>query len=496
MESHEQKVQRFLEILPGALTWLVILFPVVGSFFIPRVVAYFILSFYVFWLYRSFKMAILGIRGYCDIRTSEQINWKARYERERKRGDLDWDEVFHVILIPNAGESVEKLSQNLDSLKNQTLDRKKLFVVLAMEERVSGSDEVARALLEKYNGVFGRLWVTFHPNNIPGEIVGKASNEAWAARQAKKKLLHEGFDLKMLTLTSCDADATFHPKYFEALTYFFATNPQRYRRFWQAPILGYNNLWRVPAPIRVVEVVGITLRLADLQDPSKLFFNYSCYSTSFSMVDEIGYWDTDIIPEDWHLFLQAFFALKGAVEVEPIFLPTAIDAPQARTYAKSLLNRYRQCKRHAWGVTDIPYAVKQFFQHPEIPFAARFFRIFKLFESHLLWPTNWFLITLGASIPPFLNPAFSQTCLGQNLPRMSQTIMTISLLGLGAIILLDAALRPPRPRDVSWWVVPTYYLQWLLLPVATFFMSSLPALESHTRLMWGRYLEYYVTEKA
>jgi len=67
------KLQRFLEMLPGSITWLVILFPIWGAFFIPRVVAYFTIAFLVFWLYRSFQSGILGIRGYIKIRRSEKL---------------------------------------------------------------------------------------------------------------------------------------------------------------------------------------------------------------------------------------------------------------------------------------------------------------------------------------------------------------------------------------------------------------------------------------
>jgi len=308
---NERKVQRILEILPGTTTWLVILFPIIGSFFIPRVVAYFIIAFYVFWLYRSLLMAVFGFRGYLKIRESEKTDWKKKFENEKPPYFLDWEEIHHVVIIPSAGETPEKLSQNLDRLQTQTFRPKKLLVVLAMEERVKNSKETAENLIQKYDGIFGRLWVTFHPANLSGEIAGKASNEAWAAKKAKERLLAERFDLKNLTLTSCDSDAQFHPKYFEALTYAFATNPERYLRFWQAPIFGYNNLWRVPALIKIVEIIGVALRIADLQEPTRLFFNYSCYSASFTMVDRIAYWDTNIIPEDWHLFLQAFFSLGG-----------------------------------------------------------------------------------------------------------------------------------------------------------------------------------------
>ena len=213
------------------------------------------------------------------------------------------------------------------------------------------------------------------------------------------------------------------------------------------------------------------------------------------MIDKVGYWDTDIIPEDWHIFLQSFFSCNGKVEVLPIFLPTSVDAPEGKTYFKSLVNRYKQCKRHAWGASDIPYAMMQFFKHPEIPVAERILRVFKLVESHVLWSTNWFLITLGANLPPLLNPAFAQTTLGQNLMDVSQTLLAFSLLGLVTVILLDGALRPPRPKNVHWWQLPAHYLQWFLLPIATFFMATLPGLDSHTRLMLGKRLEYWVTEK-
>ncbi|HUS60243.1 MAG TPA: hypothetical protein VMX76_02560, partial [Nevskiaceae bacterium] len=54
LKKHPEKTQRALEILPGTATWLVILFPLWGALFMPRIVAYFTIAFLVFWFYRSY----------------------------------------------------------------------------------------------------------------------------------------------------------------------------------------------------------------------------------------------------------------------------------------------------------------------------------------------------------------------------------------------------------------------------------------------------------
>jgi len=497
IEENQKKAYRLFEIVPGLIIWSIILFPVLGSLVVPRVVAYFVIGFNVYWLYRSLKLVVYGLRGYSQIKESEQTDWKQLYLQEKKTSFLEWDNIRHVIIVPTIipKESLEVVSANLDALANQSMDTSQIFVVLALEERVEGSREAGEKRREKYADQFGQFWITHHPANLVGEVVGKASNMAWAGKRIREKLAELEIDLDHVTLSSCDADGQFHHNYFEALTYEFARDPNRARRFWQSPIFWYNNIWEVPAFIRIVGILGNIIHVADLQEPTGLFFNYSCYSTSYKMIDDVGYWDTDIIPEDWHIFLQCFFAFEGKVDVNSIFLPTTVDAPQGKNYLNSLVNRYKQCKRHAWGASDIPYAMANFFKHKEIPFSERFLRVFKLVESHVLWSTNWFLITLGANLPTLLNQKFAQTTLGGNLVDVSQTLLAISLLGLVTVILLDSALRPPRPKNVRWWALPAHYLQWFLMPIATFFMAALPGLDSHTCLMLGKRLEYWITEK-
>ncbi|MBU3956982.1 glycosyltransferase family 2 protein [Patescibacteria group bacterium] len=497
IERYDPRVQRFLEILPGTLAWTIIIFPLWGAFFIPKTVAYFTIAFLVFWFYRSFQAAFLGLAGYIKIRQAEKTNWHQQYKKDKDENSLKWEEIKHLIIIPNYNESVEKLSTTLNCIaKQKNIDKNQLLVVLAMEERAEDSRKRAKILAKNFKGQFGELITTFHPDGLPGEVRGKASNESWGAKQAKKTLIDKkGYDINKMTITSCDADACFHPKYFSNLTYQFALNPNRHLRFWQSPIFWHNNFWRVPAFVRIVGTMGNIIHIANLQEPDNLLFNYSTYSASLKMLDDVGYWHTDIIPEDWHIFLQCFFHNKGQVEVEPLFSPTSIDAPEGTSYFGSLRNRYEQCRRHAWGCTDFPYAIKQAFKHPEIPIWTKFFRIYKIMETHLIWSTNWFILTLGAWIPTLVNPVFKQTALGYNLPRISRIILTICLFFLFIIIVLDSALRPKRPVKVSRPRLVLEHLTWVFMPVAALFMSVLPGLHSQTQLMAGKRLEYRVTEK-
>lgn len=494
IDRHERRFLRILETFPGILAWSIIFFPAIGGFFIPTATAYFIMFFLTFWFLRSFKAAFLSIRGYFLVNEWKSADFRVKYKEEKLSGSLVWDEIKHVIIIPAYNESEKVISLALDSLQNQKqINKKNLLVILAMEARADGAKTRAENLINKYKKDFGWLRATYHPDGLKGEVRGKAANEAWAAKRAKEWMDEENIDIDKTTVTSCDVDTIFHELYFAALTYKFAVNEQRYLTFWQSPIFWYNNLHRVPFPVKMLGVIGTAIHLSDLQE--HLIFNQSSYSLSFTLLHNVGYWDTDIIPEDWHLFLQTFFANKGEITVSPIFLPTHVDAPESTTWMGTLKNRYKQCQRHAWGSSDIPYAIIESIRHPEIPLGRRIMRLYKLFETHVIWSTNWFLLTLGATVPLIVNPEFSRTTLGYNLPRAAEGILTICLLALVVMVIIDMKLRPKHAKPVSVFTAVKEVVQWVTLPLVTLPLSVLPGLHAQTMLMLGKRLEYKVTEK-
>lgn len=488
---HPVKTKRILEILPGTVSWFLILFPVWGSFLVPELVAYYIIAFSVYWFYRSMTTAALAVLGYFKLKSFQIYDWM---------GDVkqfpNYKEIEHIVVIPTYKEPLSTLERTLTHLCAQTYPTKNLHIMLSFEDREGKpAREKAKILQKKYGKIFGNLWATYHPD-LPGEVKGKSSNTSWGAKEAKRKLIDEGGrEITKVTITSEDADALLHPSYFACLTYHYLDNPNRFHRIWQGVLLFYNNIWRVPAPVRVFSSIASVMQLYVVTRKDRLI-NFSTYSASLAMIDEIGYWDTDVIPEDWRLFFKAFFHLEGRVTVEPLFLPINADAAEAEGVMNTFRNQYEQVKRWAWGVSDTPYIVSKWIMSENVPFWDKTVRVLRVLEDHFLWPVNWFAITVGALLPPLLNENFARTIIGKTLPQVTSGILTLCLLALLVIIVLNFRMRPKRdgkriPVLSSLWEL----LEFVMMPVIGFFFSALPGVDAHTRLMLGKYIEYRVTEK-
>lgn len=476
-----------MEILIPLTSWMLITMPLWLSFWHPALVAYFIITFDVYWFYKSFTLAYSAIRSYLTMQAHVKVNWLAKAKTLPH-----FSSVRHIIIIPEYNEPFHILKRTLDNLMQQDMPKKQIIVVLATEEKDSHADEVGAAIIKEYGDKFGRFIVTKHPLT-PHEVAGKSSNMAWAAKHAVE-LIKDSIDMHYATVTSCDADAMLHPKYFSYLTHKFLTDPLREFHFYQGAILFYSNIWRIPLPNKWFNTVNSIWNLALLSQTSR-FINFSTYSLALSTVIDSGYWDVDVIPEDYHLFFKVYFEKGNNVQTEGIFLPILVDAAESHGFFKTLANQYEQSKRWAWGVSDIPFVIRNAFLHTEIPVMDRIRRVAMILEHHVFWPANWFLLTLGSTIPPLVNIAFARTVLGHNLAQISSGVLTLSTIFLVIVFVIDWKIRPPKPKDYANWKLPFLYLQWFTLPIISLFLSALPGLDAHTRLMLGKRLEYRVTEK-
>ncbi len=480
---------RMAESFVPVMTWLIITLPIWLSPFRPALTSYFILAFFVYFLYKSAKNIYYLAISYKLMTKAIKINWYKKLIKIDNHRKL-----IHYIIVTNYKETAEKLEETINKIKEQRYPKEKINIVLAMEER-EGSDVYKRSkiLSQKFKSEFAGFYTVFHKLK-DNEVAGKASNETCAAKFVDKKIKQLKIDSKNVLITICDADSLLPKDYLAFLTYEYLNDKERNFHFYWAPVLLYNNFWRLNLLVRVQAILSSVLRLAFLSQKKDLI-QISTYSTSLWLLKQVNFWDVDIIPEDWHIWLQAFFKFGEKVETLPIYLPIKADAVISRGLWQTFKSRYDQERRWAWGASDIAYAIKRFFETPHIPSLIKIRKIFLLVETHLFWPTSFFILTLSASIPPLINPVFKRTVLGFILPKLSSFILTVSSLLLIFILYFDHKMREKVNIKTKIVYIPLLFIQWYFLPVISFLLSSLPALEAHTRILLGKKLEYKVTEK-
>ncbi|OGK31448.1 hypothetical protein A3B02_01235 [Candidatus Roizmanbacteria bacterium RIFCSPLOWO2_01_FULL_42_14] len=480
---------RFTEKAMPILVWLTITMPIWLSPFHPAVAAYFILAFFIYFLYKTVKTAYFGVISLRLLQSAGKIQWSELLHDIPEHAKLE-----HYVMVVTASASTEKLTHTLEHIQSQVYDHSKIHVVLAMEAR--GGEEAkerSHQIHAKYKGIFGGLLTTFH-TLTSGEVIGKASNATFACKEISKHIRRRHLKPENVLITICDEDSLLPTQYLAYLTYKFLKEAEQKYCFFAAPVLLYNHFWKLPFPVRMQMTLSCVARLAFLSMRDD-FIQISTYSTNLWLLESIHYWDVDIIPEDWHIYMQAFYTLGEKVKTVPIYMPIVRDGVLGPSLRKTLKARYEQEKRWAWGATDVPYAVARFFNSPHINFWTKLRRLLYLMEVHFMWPTAFFILTLSASIPSMVNESFERTVMGFLLPKLAATILTIATFFLIFAIYFDYSLRKRVNIETGWKNIPMLFIQWFFMPVVSFFFSSLPALESHTRMLLGKKLEYRVTEK-
>jgi cellulose synthase/poly-beta-1,6-N-acetylglucosamine synthase-like glycosyltransferase len=488
-------LERLLDALPGLLAWLSIAWVIIGAVHAPWVVLTVAALLATYMALRLTAAAIANLTGMRRTRRAEATDWQAEYGRRARADSLAWHDVQHLVVIPNYKEDIDVLRQTLGRLAESPLARTQVVVCLAMESADPNAHQTAQKLREAFQGCFRGLLATFHPRGLIGEVPGKSSNEAWAVRQAKRELVDlPGGNLDHMVVTIADADSRLHPRYLEALTCHFATAPHamRHATFWQAPIRYHNNVWQIHPSLALVNAYSSAWELAYLAGGWWHALPISTYSLSLRQAESVGYWDTDVIAEDVHMFLKCYAARRGRVRIAPIYLPFSGYAVTGDNFLDACANRYQQTLRHAWGAREIGYSLRQMIR-TATPI-RRCLRVWlRVTHDHLMAGAGWAIMTVGGQLTLLLNPWLFRT-LSVQLIVLQVALAVVTLVSL-LFWLLDLRQRPPRPHRWRPAEVPLMLVSFAALAVLVLFLVALPALEAQTRLMLGVPLRYRVARK-
>ncbi|GAC1317156.1 MAG: hypothetical protein NVSMB2_10580 [Chloroflexota bacterium] len=481
--------RRILEILPTATVWVIITAPVWAALIAPAALGFGMILFSVYWLWKSLGFASGVIIGFWRLQRAQARDWLGDSEKLPGAGRLR-----HLVIVPTYGESEEIVADTLHYLTLQDVPLERVSVVLAFEARDPNAPERAARLRERFGALFAHVLVTFHPDG-QGEVRGKSANLTWAAKRVQAELIETGkLDPDGLVVTVCDADSRLHDRYLAALGHDLLSHANGDIAIFQPAILFYANHWRLIAPLRALNSIYSLWELARMV-PTHRLVTQSTYSLSWRAVREVGYWDTDVIPEDSHMCFKVLFHFGQRVKVRPIFLPVYADAAEGPTLRRTMYNQYGQILRWAWGVSDIPYVVQGAFRARDLRWHTRIMRVVWYVEEHIMWPAHWFLLTLGGAVPRIVNPDFAKTALGVWQADLISLIMGLCFPCLVLVIFIDWRLRPQHPDGEDLVDVLIGWASFALLPVVGLVLCALPALDAHTRLLLGKRLEYKVTEK-
>ena len=548
--------QRFMEIVPGTLTWFTLIGMFVFSFLFPVYVAIFIIVFDIYWIYRTIFIAYYSVEGYNRLRQGKKIDWWERCQnisdpdkyvemlsgkiyqleeslqgceicswKERRivkkeiawRKDYlkevrliaerakkspenkvwDWREIVHVVMLPTATEPADVIEPAIQAIADANFPNQQFIILLATEEREPEERRLAKVnyLKNKFEGVFADFLVTTHIVK-DDEMKAKGSNATFAARYLKKYLEEKEIDLKKVIFSNFDCDSVAHPQYFAALTYEYVTNPKRLQRSYQPLPMYHNNLWDTNAFVRVI-VTGSSFWHIFQSTRDEGMVTFSSHSEPFDTLCKVDFWPLNMISEDSIIYWKCFAYYNGDYKVKPIYLPISLDAVLAETYWKTIKNQYKQKRRWAYGIENFPVIMRSLGPNKKVSLWKKFRIGFEILEGHHSWATSSVILAILGWLPLiFGGDQFNQSVLAHNLPFITRYLMTLAMMGLVVSMSLSFLLMPPRPEKYSRWRNIYMLLQWVLVPIIAPFLGSLPSIDSQTRLMFGKYFgEFWVTDK-
>jgi hypothetical protein len=193
-----------------------------------------------------------------------------------------------------------------------------------------------------------------------------------------------------------------------------------------------------------------------------------------------------------------FMANNGDYSVVPISYPVSMDANLAKSFWQTMKNVYKQNRRWTWGVENLPYIMFNFIKNKDISVKKKIRATLVQIEGFWSLATNPIMIFLLGWLPVILGgKRFNETILSYNLPVLTRDLMIVAMLGIILSAVISLSFLPPPPTNYKRVILTKIFmvLQWVLVPITITTFGAIPGLDAQTRLMFGRYMGFWVTPK-
>lgn len=529
-QGKRSKLYRFLEVMPGLISYVAILLLFILSWVNPILATIYLFIVVATISVKAVGVAYRTVQGYKVMKRAEKVNWQRRlkdlenpreaFERLRNTSlesynaeihlqnlrmlaTLNEDfphpqEIYHIVIMTAYDEGMEIMEPSILAVKNTTFPNERIIFVLAYEERGGESiEKTVKQLEEKFAGVFYDFILVKHPKNLPGEVVGKGPNLTFAGEYIakyvkKKKLLEDN-----IIVTSLDSDNRMAMKYLDVVAYEFIVHTNRQHLSYQPISLFMNNIWDVPAPARVVAVSNSFFNIITTMRPHALR-NFASHSQPFKALLAMNFWSKRTIVEDGHQYWRSLFFFDGDYEVLPIRIPIYQDAVMEETFWKTVKAQFIQVRRWYYGASDVAFVGVRLLSKRskrKMSFIKLWPKFWRLLDGHVTLAMMAPIVAFGGWVPLIMNIS-SRAMVTYNLPKVVSIVQTVASIGLLITVCVSLRMLPKRPTKYKKGRTILMVLQWVLMPITAILYQSIAAFYSQTRLMLGLYMEKFdVTKK-
>lgn len=528
-EGKRKPLYRFLEILPGALSYSLVILLFVLSWVNPVLGAIYLLVVVAITFVKAIATAFRTIQGYKAVKQAERVNWHERledledphaaFERLYGRQSESYEfaehvqnlrllsvvegksepkpsEVYHAVVMVAYDEGLETLVPSIQAVQETTFSNERIIFVLGYEERGGAEmEKTAKVLAEKFQGVFRKFLLVKHPDGVKGEIVGKGPNLTYAAENLTEYVRAQRIPLENVIVTSLDSDNRMHEKYLDYVAYEFLVRPNRQHYSYQPVSLFTNNIWEASAPMRVIAMSNSFFNVVSTMRPH-LLKNFASHSQPLAALVGMDFWSKRTIVEDGHQYWRSLFYFEGKYAVVPIRVPIYQDAVISDTLGATLKAQFVQLRRWDYGASDVAYVgVRLFSKERQMPFLPLFIKFMRLLDGHVTLAIMAPIVAFGGWVPMLLNLG-SRGTVAFNLPNVVGIIQMIAAVGILVTVFVSLRILPKRPEKYNSKRTLMMVLQWVLSPVIAIVYQSAAAFYAQTRLMLGNYMEKFdVTKK-
>ncbi|OJU88278.1 hypothetical protein BGO17_03515 [Candidatus Saccharibacteria bacterium 49-20] len=526
------KFYRFFEMVPAIISYGAFILLIVLSLISPLLAAIYLMLIIIALLVRAVGIVYHTLAGHNRLVKAQRVNWAHRlaeletpsdaYERHIKGAkptgfgmvqhienlrligaDTSGEypkpsDMYNAVIIAAYNEAYDVIEPTVRSLTRTTYDHKKLIVVLAYEER--GGEEIEKTairLQKEYKDSFMTFEIVKHPRDLPDEVVGKGGNITYAAQFVQGWLDEKGIEYKNVLMTTLDSDNRPHHAYFDYATYEYIVNEDRKRLAYQPIALFLNNIWDVPAPMRVMATGNTFWNIISSMRPH-IMRNFASHSQPMDALVEMNFWSKRTVVEDGHQFWRSYFYFNGKYSVHPLYIPIYQDAVLDDTYPKTFKAQFIQLRRWMYGASDVPYVAERIFTKKRtVPFWPGFVWFVRALDGYVTAASVSIIVAVGGWIPLLINSEAYRDVVAHQLPDTIALFQRIALIGIIVMVYLSFKLLPPRPerykRSRNFWMLA----QWVLMPLTAIGFLSFAALNAQARLFFGKYLtKFDVTNKA